>query len=142
MSTIPTGLAKQLINNYADYKIGTEISDEETRGVWFSKDDILAALKDVRGVSPNGLRFYFGAYEIYKPGRVPRFPDDEEKITLVIIPTTGKDSNGNTVSHPYRTGEFLSFDLLEDPLAKPGYPKEIDKELNDGQICPPPPVLT
>ena len=146
MSKIKTGPAKKLIKNYVDTKIGNVIGPSETRAVWFSRDDILDALNSpVHGIIPNGLRFYFGAYETFKSGRPPKYRDDQNKITLVIVPTTRKvDNAGNVILHPYRDSppEVLPFDLLEDPKADPDYGDEkILAEVNDGQICPPPPVL-
>lgn len=144
MSRISSNLAKKLVKNYADYKIGTRISESETRGVWFSRSDILDALNSpVNGTVPNGLRFYFGAYESFQPTRPPRHSLDAGKITLVIVPTTVKtdDTTGNVIMHPYRTTEILPFDLLVEPNAEARYDIEFLKEVNDGQICPPPPVL-
>ena len=148
MSKIKTGHVKQLIKNYVDTKIGKVIGPSETRAVWFSRDDIMEALNSpVHGIIPNGLRFYFGAYESFKTGRPPKYKDDQNKITLAIVPTTGRlDNAGNVIMHPYRDypEEVLPFDLLDDPGAKPGYEKDVQflAEVNDGQICPPPPVLS
>ncbi|MEQ1678740.1 MAG: hypothetical protein ABL876_18735 [Chitinophagaceae bacterium] len=144
MSTISTGHAKKLIQNYVENKIGFVIDDEETRAVWFSRDELLNSLNTpVHGVFPNGLRFYFGAYEEYDPQatRPPKYADEGNKITLVIIPTTARlDNHGHIKMHPYRKTEPLPYDLLDDPNATPGYDPRFT-EANDGQICPPPPVL-
>jgi hypothetical protein len=142
MSSITTGLAKKLILNYVSTKIGEKISSTETRGVWFSKEEIQNALNTpVQGIIPNGLRFYFGAYESYDPKgtRPPRYKEEENKITLVIIPTAPRlDENGKVIEHPYRKEELLPFDLLTEPDSAPSYDTFGFKEANDGQICPPP----
>jgi hypothetical protein len=146
MSTISTGHAKKLIQNYVENKIGFVIDEKETRAVWFSREELLNSLNTpVHGVAPNGLRFYFGAYEAYDPDpkstRPPKHELEGNKITLVIIPTTARmDSNGHIKMHPYRTNEPLPYDLLDNPNAIPEYDKSFT-EANDGQICPPPPVL-
>lgn len=146
MSTISTGHAKKLIQNYVVNKKGKVIADDETRAVWFSKEELLNALNTpVHGVAPNGLRFYFGAYEAYQPEpqrtRPPKHEPEGNKITLVIIPTTARMDNDGTIQmHPYRKDEPLPYDLLDDPKASPKYDERFT-EANDGQICPPPPVL-
>ena len=144
MSTISTGHAKKLIQNYATSKIGFVIDENETRGVWFSREELLNSLNTpVHGVTPNGLRFYFGAYETYDPQltRPPKHNEEGNRTTLVIVPTTAMmDTQGRIKMHPYRTTEPLPYDLLDDPGAKPGYDNRFT-EANDGQICPPPPVL-
>lgn len=144
MSKISTGHAKKLIKNYVDNKIGNTITVDETRAVWFSRDELLDALNTpVHGIMPNGLRFYFGAYESYSSGRPPKYSEDENKITLVIVATTGMIGiTGSVIKHPYRNNpeEVLPFDLLETPDAVPEYDRAFI-EVNDGQICPPPPVI-
>ena len=92
---------------------------------------------------PNGLRFYFASYEPFDSSgsRPPKHKQDGSKTTLVIVPTTHKlDDTGMVIQHPYRPGEILPFDLLDDPTARPEYDKTL-AEQNDGQICPPPPPL-
>lgn len=139
MSSISTGHAKKLIQNYITNKIGTKIDASETRGVWFSRDELLTALNTpVLGIIPNGIRFYFGAYESFNPPHPPKHQQDENKITLVIIPTTHRlDEDGKVIMHPYRQNEILPYDLLEQPNAQPSYDKDLSAA-NDGQICPPP----
>lgn len=94
----------------------------------------------VQGIVPNGLRFYFAAYETLKSDNPPRHAEEENNITLVIFPTGGNDENGNAAKHPYRINpqEMISFDLADKPAAG----RELVATLtavNDGQLCPPPP---
>ena len=143
MSRISTEHAKRLIKNYADNKVGKVLAADDSNGVWFPKELLLDLLnKPVQGVEPNGLRFYFGAYETVKSDFSPKYAEEENKITLVILPTSGTDENGNVVKHPFRTNpqEIISFDLL----AKPGTEQEAAANLtagNDGQHSPPPPKM-
>jgi len=145
MTKISTGHAKQLVYNYDREEIG-----KGAQGVWFSRRALLEALDtDVQGVTPNGLRFYFAKYENYQGSghvtRVPKYPDESEMVTLVIVPTTHRlGSDGRVVMHPWRLKEILPFDLLEEPDQPRKYDPIDDKlsiliEENDGQICPPPP---
>ncbi len=139
MSTISTGHAKKLIQNYVINKIGEKIDPNETRAVWFSRDEILKALNTpVQGITPNGLRFYFGSYEPFNPPFPPKFEEDQNKITLVIIPTTHKlTDDGEIIMHPYIKTEVLPYDLLDKPEAEPIYDNNLFAA-NDGQLCPPP----
>ncbi len=140
MSKISTAHAKRLIKNYADNKIGQVLTGDDSKGVWFSKEDLMDLLSNpVQGIIPNGLRFYFGAYETLKSEEPPRYAEEENKITLVIFPTGGTDENGNIVKHPYRTDpqEILSFDLLDKPATERGLTAGLTAG-NDGQLCPPP----
>jgi len=145
MEKISTGHAKQLVYNYDKKEIG-----KGAQGVWFSRKAIEDALEtEVQGVKPNGLRFYFAKYENYQGSghvtRVPKYPDEGNKITLVIVPTTHRlGGDGKIIKHPWRLKEILPFDLLEEP----DQPRKYDPieegfsmlvEENDGQICPPPP---
>lgn len=140
MSTISTGHARKLVKNYKKLKINKKILESETRAVWFPKDEILEALKNpVDGIYPTGLRFYFAAYEEKVGSNPPKHAQDESKITLVIIPTKDIDNNGRTVPHPYRQDEIIHFDLLTGPYEQPEYDTDF-REVNDGQICPPPPI--
>lgn len=141
MSKISTGHARKLVQNYKRMKIGKPIKVEETRGVWFPKDLIETALyTKVNGIEPTGLRFYFAAYEKRSGTNPPKHDFEQERITLVIVPTKAVNNAGAQVPHPYRTGELIHFDLLTGPHEEPKYdvPK-IQLEENDGQICPPPP---
>ncbi|HEX7905983.1 MAG TPA: hypothetical protein VF487_19055 [Chitinophagaceae bacterium] len=146
MSTIRTGLAKKLVLNYLMNKVGKVIDPSETRAVWFSRKDIEKALKKEGGEEPDGLRFYFAAYESYEEGRPPKYWQDAGKTTLVIVPTRGKNIKGEVVDHPYRKisiteKEKLHFDFLTNPDENPGYGGRDLAETNDGQICPPPASL-
>ena len=155
MSKISTGHARKLVQNFKRLKIGKTIKKSETRGVWFSKADIDSVLNTpVSGVMPTGLRFYFAAYEkksAAHPTHPPKYAEEEEKITLVIVPTKGVNNNGQVINHPHRTGEIVHFDLLGNPGMPPDYDFKAtaNKKLaatgstdavNDGQICPPPPL--
>jgi len=145
MSTISTGLAKKLIQNYAQQKIGTQIQQHRNKSCLVLSKRYHDCFGDAgKWILPNGLRFYFAAYEAFDPTRPPRYKEDQEKITLVIVPTTHMmDTTGHIIMHPYRTvdKEILPFDLLEDPDALPAYDTHSFKEGNDGQICPPPASL-
>ncbi len=141
MSKISTEHAKRLIKNYADNKIGQVLKEEDSKGVWFSKEDLMDLLNNpVQGIVPNGLRFYFAAYETLKSDNPPRHAEEENKITLVIFPTGGNDENGNAAKHPYRINpqEMISFDLADKPVAERGLVASLTA-VNDGQLCPPPP---
>jgi len=141
MGKVSTGHAKQLVYNYEKRDLG-----KGAKGVWFPKDVILEALNTpVRGIMPTGLRFYFAKYEKYQGDghvtRVPKYPKESSKKTLVIVPTIFKDDeHGNPIMHPWRN-EKLPFDLLDEPGQGRKYdPLPIEfAEQNDGQICPPPP---
>jgi hypothetical protein len=142
MPKISTAQAKKLVKNYVDNKIGKTISEDETRAVWFSRKDIEEVLnEELHGIKPDGIRFYFAAYETFDPGRVPKYVQDQNKITIVMVPTTVKrSSGGEREKHPYRANEFVYSDLLTTPGAEPGYDGKDFREANDGQICPPPPT--
>jgi len=142
MGKISTGHAKQLVYNY-DKK---EIGKDPAAGVWFPREVIQAVLdNEVQGIKPNGLRFYFAKYEKHEAPveRPPKYKEESEQMTLVIIPTTYRlDDEGEVIKHPYRVGEYLPFDLLTTPKQARGYDpmsKDSFDEQNDGQICPPPP---
>jgi len=143
MSTISTGHARKLVQNYKRLKINKKIKGSETRAVWFSRQEIETALNtQVAGVLPTGLRFYFAAYEqksTTHPTHPPKYAQENEKVTLVIVPTKGVNNSGNVVNHPHRVGEIIHFDLLTTPTAPPDYDFNF-REANDGQICPPPPL--
>ncbi|MEO6354971.1 MAG: hypothetical protein ABIU77_19155 [Ferruginibacter sp.] len=149
MSEVSTGHAKKLIKNYIDLKIGKEISPLDSRGVWFSREEIITALNNTVNpgtgdILPNGIRFYFAAYESMDPhGKNPPKHDmDASKITLVMVPTTSKtDEHGNIIMHPYRKSEILPFDLVTHPDAEPKYDEVFSLTSNDGQLCPPPKTL-
>jgi hypothetical protein len=141
MSRISIDHAKRLIKNYADNKIGRVLTGSDPKAIWFPKELLLDLLNEpLQGVSPNGLRFYFGAYETLSAEFAPRYADEENKITLVIFPTTGAGENGEVVKHPFRTDpqEFLSFDLLDKAVIEQGGAVNLAAG-NDGQHVPPPP---
>lgn len=105
MAKIKTGHAKQLILNYVDNQAKKLVADE-TRAVWFSRKDILEILEtDVKGKRPSGIRFYFAAYEQYDftgQRRTPKYSQESARMTIVMVPTTMYDNNGNTRVHDYR----------------------------------------
>ena len=142
MSKISTGHAKKLVLNYATQKIGTTITKEETRGVWFSRLAIEEALNTpVNKIMPDGLRIYFAAYEAMAAGKPPKHKEEKSKITLVLIPTKGVDDDGHIVPHPYRNAEIVHFDLVDNPNDPPEYDDKMAVAENDGQLCPPPRTL-
>lgn len=155
MSKISTGHARKLIQNFKRLKIGKTIKKRETRGVWFSRGDIEFVLNTpVSGITPTGLRFYFAAYEkksTTHPAHPPKYKEEEEKITLVIVPTKGVNNSGHVINHAHRAGEIVHFDLLGSPDMPPRYDAASfsgrrlaatadNSATNDGQICPPPPL--
>lgn len=123
---ISTSYARQLALNYRSLKLGKQLKIDETQGVWFSRDTILQAL-NVVDPNPNnlvqGLRIYFAAYE---EGDIQPDVTKKGKLTVVLVQTSLVTT---------ATGTVTIKDILDDPNAKPGYPRD---QYNDGQICPPP----
>jgi hypothetical protein len=128
---ITTGYARQLAKNYKDQKL----SKDETQAVWFSRNEIGQLLNDE---NVSGIRFYFGSY-----GTMDDHKDDPlrcdyyGRTTLIMVQTgevIGEDECGVKVFR----------DILESKREKPAYPPKplIVVEVNDGQLCPPPPLNT
>jgi hypothetical protein len=126
---ISTGYARQLAKNFKERKkIGND-----PQGVWFSRESILSLLED-RSVS--GIRFYFGAYGTENEhSDAPLKDKKHEKTTLIMVQTAKTNQDDSE--------EVIHRDILENPNDEPHYPDQKEFtfiELNDGQLCPPPPL--
>jgi len=139
---ISLSYARQLVKNYKDNDLATSsILPNDTQAVWFSKEILLEALGVPAGSGSadiTGLRFYFGAYG-YDVDGYPADPDDQDKLTLVIVET------GTESIEVERKGEMetVYLDLITDTTTEPSYPDPAravtDKTtFNDGQSYPPP----
>ncbi len=144
MPRTPTGKARGLAKNYKLHKLGKKLKDEDTRGVWFGRQDFYDALglkKDEstgflmeagiddngNNVQPDGIRIYFGAYSDSHSN-----PVKQGKLTVILVSTKA----GLT---PPGGGVIPHLDLLENPEEPPSDFTTKDAEsFNDGQICPPP----
>jgi hypothetical protein len=144
MSRIPTGKARGLAKNYRDNKIGKKLKDDDTRGVWFERQEFYNALGLVRDgqtgflmeagiedngtlVQPDGIRIYLGAYS-----ESHSHPVKKGKLTVILVTTKAG-------SIPTEGGILPHLDLLENPGEPPTDMFLKDAEsYNDGQICPPP----
>ena len=140
-SRIGTGLARQLAKNYKMNKLGQQLLPNDSQAVWFSKRILLEAL----GLDPDtstiisGIRFYFAAYEDKNDIKCPLDPDDNGKLTLVLVQTIEVDGE---IEREGKPGERQKQrDILGNPNSAPGYPVPASKffrEFDDGQLCPPP----
>jgi hypothetical protein len=141
-SRIGTGLARQLAKNYKMYKLGKQLLPNDSQAVWFSKEVLLEALGFDRDMSTaiSGIRFYFAAYENRNDVKCPLDPDDNGKLTLVLVQTVEVDGEREREG---KLGERQKQrDILGNPDSEPSYPplppSKFFKEFNDGQLCPPP----
>lgn len=142
MSRLPTGKARGLAKNYKDNKLGKTLRIDDTRGVWYERQDFYDALGLVRdgqtgflmeagiddggtSVQPDGIRLYFGAYKDDHP-----HPVKKGKLTVILVSTKQGPIVGGVNTHK---------DVLDNPNDPPS-----DLSLaamgvfNDGQLCPPP----
>jgi hypothetical protein len=140
-TAIELGYARQLVDNYQKNKINHNLSDKETRAVWFSTEVILKALGlDPATIDPtevSGLRIYFAAYED-KSG-YPANPYDYNKMTLVMVQT----GQNKTEIQRGTVSETVYYDIISDMSVQPSYPTSTPSPLdktayNDGQVNPPP----
>ncbi|MEO7446083.1 MAG: hypothetical protein ABIT96_13935 [Ferruginibacter sp.] len=133
MAKITTALAKQLIANFKDKKIGTPYNEAE-RGVWIERKTLEECLADVDGQGVSGIRFYFGAYGDFTPGNPPPYREYEaNKVTLVLVPTS------ETLVNDPKTGIEYHPDMLDNLTLSPEENNLQEVAGNDGQISPPPP---
>lgn len=136
-SPISTAYARQLVKNYKERGLGVG----DTQGVWFDSNAILKNLgytdEQIKHLpapetSVTGIRFYLGKYGLDIEYQEPN--GHYNKTTLVMVPTSGiaigNDGKNNNVYQ----------DILTSPNDPAGYPiNKVAQEINDGQICPPPP---
>lgn len=142
MSRIPTGKARGLAKNFKLNKLGKKLKDDDTRGVWYDKQDFYDALGLVRDgttgylkeagivkegvtVFPDGIRLYFGSYT-----EDHELPEKKGKLTVILVTT----KEGPTLPNDMKT----HLDVLTNPAEPPENVIKAFSEFNDGQLCPPP----
>lgn len=117
---IPQDVAQNLIANYKDKKepLLREAMEgkPETTSVWFDYDFCIMLMQDMLRKEVNGLRIYFGAYDNSHPD-----PDNKDKMTVVLVTTTG--------SRDQDTGDDNITSTVEE--------QSLSSIYNDGRLCPP-----
>lgn len=86
----------------------TRLEVEQTKFIWFSKEDVLQFL----GANPdsNGVRIYFAAYNETTSPQGSGHSEYEGQLTVMLVPTEADDNGNNDLnSSDMMQGKALNF---------------------------------
>ncbi len=132
-------VSSQRVNNFVNNKyqlLSDELEKPDTRSIWYSKDHIAGLLDEIEHAGGDGLRIYFGAYDMAQESV-------GGQMCLVMTPTR-EFKEGNLILHKNvvleKEPDFYLRSTNSREMILPASNDDslpMEKQFNYGSPCPP-----